>query len=102
MSIALQQKEPVEAAMKAWFIKNIRSGIMSVYSAHRSGGTGMKRFPYLIVLASLLLIFLVTVSSAASPITTTPGMTGGSVYFDTNPPVPPSGWTTSSLGKPVR
>jgi len=59
---------------------------MSIHSAHRSGFTGMKRFPYLIGLASLLLVFLVTVSSAASPATTTPGMTGGSVYFDTNPP----------------
>jgi hypothetical protein len=46
----------------------------------------MKRFPYLIGLALLLLIFQVTISSAASPATTTSGMTGGSVYFDTNPP----------------
>lgn len=46
----------------------------------------MKRFPYLIGLALLLLIFPATISSAASPATTTPGVTGGSVYFDINPP----------------
>jgi hypothetical protein len=45
----------------------------------------MKRFPYLIGLVFLLLIVPVGITSAASP-TTTPGMTGGSIYFDTTPP----------------
>ncbi len=45
----------------------------------------MKRFPYLICLAVLLLLVLVGITSAESPIPT-PGMTGGSIYFDTNPP----------------
>jgi len=58
---------------------------MSIHSVHRSGSTGMKRFPYLIGLIFLLLIVPVGITSAASPITT-PGMTGGSIYFDTNPP----------------
>ncbi len=59
---------------------------MSIHSAHRSGSTGMKRFPYRIGLALLLLIFPVIITSAASPSTTTPGLTGGSIYFDTIPP----------------
>ena len=46
---------------------------------------GMKRFPFLICLAVLLLLVPVGITSAESP-TTTPGMTGGSIYFDTNPP----------------
>jgi len=58
---------------------------MSIHSAHLSGSTGMKRFPYLIGLAILLLLVPVGISSAESP-TTTPGLTGGSIYFDTNPP----------------
>ncbi len=69
------------------FIKNIRSGMMFIHSAHRSGSTGMKRFPYLICLAIMLLLVPVGITSAASPTTTTtPGATGGSVYFETNPP----------------
>ena len=59
---------------------------MSIHSAHRSGSTGMKRFSYLIGPVFLLLIFQVSVTSAASPATTTPGLTGGSIYFDTIPP----------------
>ena len=58
---------------------------MPIHSARRSGSTSMKRFPYLIGLAVLLLIIPVIVTSAASP-ATTPGLTGGSIYFDTNPP----------------
>ena len=48
----------------------------------------MKRFPFLICLAFLLLIVQVGFTSADSPTTTTttPGMTGGSIYFETNPP----------------
>jgi len=46
----------------------------------------MKRFPYLIGLVFLLLMSPGGITSAASPATTTPGMTGGSIYFDTNPP----------------
>jgi hypothetical protein len=46
----------------------------------------MKRFPFLICLAVLLLLVPLGITSAASPTTTTPGMTGGSIYFDTNPP----------------
>jgi len=60
---------------------------MLMHSAHRSGSAGMKRFPLRICLALLFLI--IQVSSAASPATmttTTPGMTGGSIYFETNPP----------------
>jgi PEGA domain len=45
----------------------------------------MKRFPILICLAVLLLLVLVSIASAESP-TPTPGMSGGSIYFDTNPP----------------
>jgi hypothetical protein len=68
-------------------IKNIKYGSMFIHSAHRSGSTGMKRFPYLICLAILLLIIPVGITSAASPTTTTtPGMTGGSIFFETNPP----------------
>jgi hypothetical protein len=61
---------------------------MVIQSAHRSGRTGMKRFPFLICLAFLLLIVQVGFTSADSPTTTTttPGMTGGSIYFETNPP----------------
>jgi PEGA domain len=58
---------------------------MFIHSPHRSGSTGMKRFPFLICLAILLLIVQVGIASADSPITTH-GMTGGSVYFETNPP----------------
>jgi PEGA domain len=47
----------------------------------------MKLIPYLICLAFLLLLVLVGITSAASPITTTtPGRTGGSIFFETNPP----------------
>ena len=47
----------------------------------------MKRFPYLICLAIMLLLVPVGITSAVSPTTTTtPGATGGSVYFETNPP----------------
>jgi hypothetical protein len=47
----------------------------------------MKRFPYLFCLAIMLLIVQVGITSAASPMTTTtPGMNGGSIYFETNPP----------------
>jgi len=68
-------------------IKNIRSGSMFIHSAHRSGSTGMKRFPYLICLAILLLLIPVGSTSAASlATTTTPVRTGGSIYFETNPP----------------
>ena len=60
---------------------------MFMHSVHRSGSTRMKRFPYLIGLAFLLLIIPVGITSAASPTTTTtPGRTGGSIYFETNPP----------------
>ena len=64
---------------------------MFIHSAHRSGSTGMKRFPFLICLAFLLLIVQVGITSADSPTTTTattttPGRTGGSIYFETNPP----------------
>jgi hypothetical protein len=58
---------------------------MFIHSAHRLGSTGMKRFPFLICLAFLLLIVQVGITSAASP-TTTPERTGGSIYFETNPP----------------
>jgi hypothetical protein len=67
--------------------ENIRSGNMFMHSAHRSGSTGMRRFPYLICLAFLLLTVLVGITSAATrTTTTTPGGTGGSIYFETNPP----------------
>ncbi|MCK9593967.1 MAG: PEGA domain-containing protein [Methanoregula sp.] len=53
----------------------------------------MKRFSFLICLAFLLLIVQVGIASADSPTTTTtttatttPGRTGGSIYFETNPP----------------
>jgi len=59
---------------------------MFIHSAHRSGSTGLKRFPFLICLAILLLIVQVGITSADSPATTTPGTTGGSIYFETNPP----------------
>ena len=60
---------------------------MFIHSAHRSGSTGMKRFPYLICLAIMLLLVPVGITSAASPTTsTTPGATGGSVYFEIIPP----------------
>ena len=60
---------------------------MFMHSAHRSGSTGMRRFPYLIFLAFLLLTVQVGITSAAShTTTTTPGGTGGSIYFETNPP----------------
>jgi hypothetical protein len=64
---------------------------MFIHSAHRSGSTGMKRFPILICLSFLLLIVLVGITSAASltttiTTTTAPGRTGGSIYFETNPP----------------
>jgi len=67
---------------------------MFIHSAHRSGSTGMKQFPFFICLAFLLLIVQVGITSAASPTTTTtttattttPGRTGGSIYFETNPP----------------
>ena len=58
---------------------------MSNHSARRPVSTSMKRFTYLIGPVFLLLIFQVSVTSAASP-TTTPGPSGGSIYFDTNPP----------------
>ena len=45
----------------------------------------MKRFTYLIGPVFLLLFVLVGITSAESP-TPTPGMNGGSIYFDTNPP----------------
>jgi len=45
----------------------------------------MKRFPFLICLTVLLLLVMAGITSAESP-TPTPGMTGGSIYFDTNPP----------------
>jgi hypothetical protein len=69
-------------------IKISDSGTMVIQSAHHSGRTGMKRFPFLICLAFLLLIVQVGFTSADSPTTTTttPGMTGGSIYFETNPP----------------
>ena len=60
---------------------------MFIHSAHRSGITDMKLFPYLICLAIMLLIIQVGITSAASPTTTTtPGGTGGSIYFETIPP----------------
>ena len=47
----------------------------------------MKRFAFLICPAFLFLIVQVGVTSADSPSTTiTPGMTGGSIYFETVPP----------------
>ncbi len=54
----------------------------------------MNRFAFLIGLAFLLLMVPVGISSAVSPAatttttasTTTSGMTGGSIYFETNPP----------------
>ena len=51
----------------------------------------MKRFPFLICLAFLLLMIQVGITSADSPTTTTvttttPGRTGGSIYFETKPP----------------
>jgi hypothetical protein len=47
----------------------------------------MKRFPYIICLAIMLLLVPVGITSAASPTTTiTPGMAGGSIYFETDPP----------------
>ena len=67
------------------YVKKSDFGIKFIHSAHRSGSTGMKRFPFLICLAVLLLLFQVGITSADSP-TTTPGMTGGSIYFETNPP----------------
>lgn len=46
----------------------------------------MKRFPYLICLAIMLLIIPVGITSAASPTTTATPATGGSIYFETDPP----------------
>jgi len=47
----------------------------------------MKRFAYLVCLAILLLIIPAGIVSAASTATTTtPGMTGGSIQFETDPP----------------
>jgi hypothetical protein len=57
----------------------------------------MKRFPFFVCLAFLLLLFQVGIMSADSPVnmtgtdaiaaatTTTPGTTGGSIYFETDP-----------------
>ena len=45
----------------------------------------MKRFAFFSCPAIMLLIFLMGIASA-SPTTTTPGTSGGSIYFDTNPP----------------
>ena len=45
----------------------------------------MKRFAFFSCPAIMLLIFLMGIASA-SPTTTTPIMTGGSIYFETNPP----------------
>jgi len=60
---------------------------MFIHSAHRSGSTGIRRFPYLICLAIMLLTIQVGITSAAPPTTTTtPAGTGGSIYFETNPP----------------
>jgi len=61
---------------------------MFIHSDYRSGSTGMKRFPFLICLAFLLFIVQAGITSAASPTTTTttPERTGGSIYFDTDPP----------------
>ncbi len=61
---------------------------MFIHSDCRSESTGMKRFPYLICLAFLLLMVQVGITSADSPetATTTHGPTGGSIYFETNPP----------------
>ena len=65
------------------------------HSTYRSGSTGMNQSPLPICLAFLLLMVTVGISSAASPAsttttttasTTTPGMTGGSIYFETDPP----------------
>lgn len=50
----------------------------------------MKRFPFIVCLAFLLLLVQMGITSAASPTTTTatttePDRTGGSIYFDTYP-----------------
>jgi hypothetical protein len=65
--------------------KNIRFRSMFIHSAHHSKSTGMKRSHFLICLAIMLLMVPVSADSLTTT-TTTPGMTGGSVYFDTNPP----------------
>ncbi len=65
---------------------------MLSHSMYRSGSTGMNRSAFLIWLVFFLLVVPVGISSAASPATTittitpTPGITGGSIYFETNPP----------------
>jgi hypothetical protein len=61
---------------------------MFIHTDHHSGSTGIQRFPCLICLAFLLLIVLVDITSAdpQETTTTTPGPTGGSIYFETNPP----------------
>ena len=80
-------EETGEAVHESPCIKIIRSGSMFMHSAHRSGSAGIKRFPYLFCLAFLLLVAQVDISSAASPTTTTTsGMAGGNIYFETDPP----------------
>jgi len=65
---------------------------MFSHSMYRSGSTGMNRSAFLIWLVFFLLVAQVGISSAASPATTTatttptPGITGGSIYFETDPP----------------
>lgn len=45
----------------------------------------MKRFPFFVCLAFLLLLVLTGIVSADSAATTTPEKTGGSIYFDSYP-----------------
>jgi hypothetical protein len=74
-----------------------------MYSGHQSGSTGMKRFPFLVCLAFLLVVagtasaadstetpatnatVNTTTTIPAAPATTTPDRIGGSIYFETDP-----------------
>jgi hypothetical protein len=78
---------------------------MFMHSGHRYGRNGMKRFPFLVCLAFLLLLAQTAITSAASAsanatpdatttalttasataTTTTPDRAGGSVFFETDP-----------------
>jgi PEGA domain len=69
---------------------------MVMYSGYCLGSDGMRRFPLLVCMAFLLLLFHTGIASADSPNatttataavkTTTPDRIGGSIYFETDPP----------------
>jgi len=83
--IAMQQRKRGEAVTVSPPLKKTRKTLHYGHPALGSGSTGMKRFAFLIFPAFLFLIVQVGITSAATPATTS-GITGGSIYFETNPP----------------